>query len=186
MRLSVIWHNIFRGRKKGEDRIIDFLRAVPIFAELTESELRILEQNVYLRRYTDGEPVFKEGDPSLGMYVVKGGAVDIVRQVRADQPMCLATLTPGDFFGELGLIDDAPRSASAVARGATEAIGFFKPDLMRLVHQKPDFGLKIFLSVAKTVSARLRRADEELDPHLVKHRGESRAPATGEGERRAP
>lgn len=112
--------------------------------------------------------------------------MDIVRQVRADQPRHLATLTPGDFFGELGLIDDAPRSASAVARGATEAIGFFKPDLMRLVHQKPDFGLKIFLSVAKTVSARLRRADEELDLLLVKHRGESRALATGEGERRAP
>ena len=180
MRLSVLWNNIFRGRKREEERIIDFLRAVPIFAELSQGELRILEQKVYVRRYTDGEPIFKEGDPSLGMYIVKDGAVDIVSGAHAGQSVLLATLTPGDFFGEQGLIDDAPRSASAIARGATEAIGFFKPDLMTLIRQKPDLGLKIFLRVAKTLSARLRRANEELDRFHSRQEAEAGAAVRSE------
>src|SRR5256885_8989111 len=55
----------------------------------------------------------------------------IIRQLPGGEPRLIATLTAGEFFGELGLIDDAPRSAAAVAHDATETIGFFKPDLDR-------------------------------------------------------
>ena len=139
------------------------LLKIPIFENLSLRELRFIEKLIYVRKYASGEPIFQQGDPSLGMYVVKTGAVKIIRQLPGGEPRLLATLTAGEFFGELGLIDDAPRSAAAVAHDATETIGFFKPDLMSLIHRRPDLGLKILLSVATTLSARLRHAHEELE-----------------------
>ncbi len=172
---DTIWGNLFRRHKKGEERIIDFLRAIPIFEDLSDNELRVIEQSVYIRRYVKGESIFKEGDPSLGVYIVKDGAVHIIRQVPNGPPLHLATLTAGDFFGELGLVDDAPRSATAVADDAVEAIGFFKPDLMAVIRQRPDTGIKIFQSMAKTLSARLRRTNEELYQLSMKQQKEARA-----------
>jgi CRP-like cAMP-binding protein len=170
--LDTLWGNIFRHRLKGEERIIDSLRAIPIFGELSDRELRIVEKLVYIRRYADGEAIFGAGDPSLGMYIVKAGSVHIVRDIPGAQPKLIAVLTAGDFFGEMGLIDDGPRSASAFAYGATETIGFFKPELMSLTSRQPQLGLKIFLRVAKTLSARLRETHQELDEHFRKHEKE--------------
>ena len=163
MIIDSLWDNIFRGRQKGAERTVDLLLRIPIFENLSLRELRFIEKLVYVRRYVSGEPIFQQGDPSLGMYIVKTGAVKIIRQLPGGEPRLIATLTAGEFFGELGLIDDAPRSAAAVAHDATETIGFFKPDLMSLIHRRPDVGLKILLSVAATLSARLRHAHEELE-----------------------
>jgi CRP-like cAMP-binding protein len=167
--LDTLWGNIFRHRLKGEERIIDSLRAIPIFGELSDRELRIVEKLVYIRRYAAGEAIFGAGDPSLGMYIVKAGSVQIVRDIPGAQPKLIAVLTAGDFFGEMGLIDDGPRSASAFACGATETIGFFKPELMSLTSRQPQLGLKIFLRVAKTLSSRLRETHQALDEHFRKH-----------------
>jgi CRP-like cAMP-binding protein len=166
MIVDTLWDNIFRRRQKGERRILDFLAETPIFENLSLRELRTLEKMVYVRRYIAGEPIFHQGDPSLGMYIVKSGAVRIIRQFPEGQARIMATLTIGEFFGELGLIDDAPRSAAAVAQEVTEVIGFFKPDLMALINQTPALGLKILLRVASTLSARLRRTHEELEQLL--------------------
>ena len=63
----------------------------------------------------------------------------------------------------MGLIDDSPRSASALAHGDTETIGFFKPELLNMSSRQPQLGLKIFMSVAKTLSTRLRQTHQVLD-----------------------
>ena len=167
MTIDTLWGNIYRGRQKGEKPTVDFLREIPIFENLSERELRSIEKMVYVRRYTAGEAIFQQGDPSLGMYVVKSGTVEIIRHLPEGQHRLIATLTVGEFFGELGLIDDAPRSAAAVAHDPTETIGFFKPDLMTLLYRKPDLGVKILLSLAKTLSARLRCTHEEIEKLLL-------------------
>jgi CRP-like cAMP-binding protein len=108
------------------------------------------------------------------MYVIKHGGVNIIRECPGGAPTLLATLTSGDFFGEIGLIDDGPRSASAIAYGATEAIGFFKPDFTTLIQARPAIGLKISIRLGKTLSARLRRTNEELQQLHLQRRQESR------------
>lgn len=162
MMFDGLWAAFVHGPKKGADRLRDFLRTVPLFEELSDRELQLLTPKIYLRQYMDGEAIFQEGDPSLGMYVVLSGTVRIVHQPKDGPATVLATLAPGAFFGELGLLDDAPRSASAIACGATEALGFFKPELIEVVKRYPDLGMKIFLAVATMISGRLRRTNEEL------------------------
>jgi len=154
--IDALWGNIFRRQEKKEQQILDVLRAVPIFQGLSTRELQTVQKLVYIRHYADGETIFSTGDPSLGMYIITTGAVHILREFPGAQPKLIAALTAGEFFGEMGLIDDSPRSASAVAHGDTEAIGFFKPELLDASSRQPELGLKIFLGVAKTLSTRLR------------------------------
>jgi len=161
--IDALWGNIFRRQENKEQQIFDVLRAIPIFQGLSSRELRTVQKLVYVRHYADGETIFSTGDPSLGMYIIRSGTVHILREIPEAQSKLIAALTAGEFFGEMGLIDDSPRSATAVAHGNTEAIGFFKPELLNASSRQPELGLKIFLSVAKTLSARLRLTLQELN-----------------------
>lgn len=164
--IDTLWGSIVRRHAKKEQLVFDALRAVPMFHELSDRDVRTVQKIVYVRYYTDRETVFSAGDPSLGMYIINAGAVRIIREIPLGQQKVIAELTAGDVFGEMGLIDDSPRSATAVVHGTAEIIGFFKPELLNMSLRQPQLGLKIFLSVAKTLSARLRLTHQQLDELL--------------------
>src|SRR5262245_51046487 len=109
-----IWGNVFR--KKRKDTLGEILRFVPLFRELTPKELKILERVVHIRTYKAGEPVFLETEPGAGMYVIRSGRIDIVADFEAQHPLILSDMEAGDFFGEMALLGDTSRSATAVAR----------------------------------------------------------------------
>jgi len=157
---DIFWRNIFR-RKDKDDGLKPLLRRTPLFSNLSDRELEKVERIVHRRTYSGGEVIFRQGDVGVGMYVIKSGGVDIV--YRADGlTQKLAHLEAGDFFGEMALLDESPRSASAVACGPTEAIGFFRPDLLDLVERAPRLGVKILLNLAQLIAIRLRKANEAL------------------------
>src|SRR5689334_1977139 len=95
--------------------IVAALRAVPLFAALTEVELEALAGQIVRRRVTRNEMIFGQGDAGDGLYVVVNGLVGISRQGPDGDELLLALCEPGDYFGDLALVDGAPRSASAVA-----------------------------------------------------------------------
>jgi CRP-like cAMP-binding protein len=159
---SAIWKNIFSGLgvKKGSTE--EVLRNVPAFSELNARELKEVAAIVHRREYRSGEPVFAQGDPGLGMYIIQDGEVSILLEDKEGRKRELAVLTDGDFFGELGLLDESPRSATAVCRTDCLLIGFFRPDLFELIERKPGLGIKIVLKLSEIVAARLRKVDTEL------------------------
>src|SRR5579884_1017466 len=126
MKIDGIWGNIFRLAPRQET-LTDILQNVPLFRQLTPKELRILEGLVHIRTYDTGEEIFVESEPGAGMYVIRNGIVDIKLKHRSDQPLILAELQAGDFFGEMALLGDNTRSATAIARERSELIGFFHP-----------------------------------------------------------
>jgi CRP/FNR family transcriptional regulator, cyclic AMP receptor protein len=161
MKTDGIWSNIFRLGKQQES-LAEILQKIPLFQDLTAKELKILERLVHIRTYRPGEPVFVETEPGAGMYVIRHGRVDIVLNHRSDNPLTLAELEAGDFFGEMALLGDTSRSATAVAREQSELIGFFHPDLIEVVNVHPAMGAKISLGLAKTLAARLRYTNSQV------------------------
>jgi CRP-like cAMP-binding protein len=156
-----IWGNIFRlGPNK--QTLTHVLHAVPLFQDLTPKELRILESLVHVRNYQSGESVFRETEPGAGMYVILSGHVDIRLDDNEEQSLVLAELQTGDFFGEMALLGDGARSATAVCRGETELIGFFHPDLQEILNLHPIMGAKIAFGLAKTLAERLRYTNGQL------------------------
>jgi CRP/FNR family transcriptional regulator, cyclic AMP receptor protein len=129
---------------------------------LTPKELRVLELVVHTRTYEAGEPVFVETEPGAGMYVIRSGRIDIVLNYKAENPLILSELEPGDFFGEMALLGDTARSATALARQRSELIGFFHPDLIEIINLHPGMGAKISIGLARTLAERLRYTNTQL------------------------
>ena len=152
---SPLWENIFKKRTDESETVLA-LQGVPIFQELDKSELREIEHLVHHRTYTAGETIFSQGQPGLGMYIVLSGKVNIVREAEDQNKLVLASLTQGSFFGDMSLLDDAPRSATAEAAELSQIIAFFRPDLFDLLNRKPKTGIKIITGVANVIATRLR------------------------------
>src|SRR5436305_15283566 len=113
MKADGIWSNIFRLGPRTQP-LGEILQNIPLFSELTPKELRVLERVVHTRNFLPSETVFVEDEPGAGMYVIRSGRIDIVLQHQSDQPMILAELETGDFFGEMALLGDSARSVTAV------------------------------------------------------------------------
>ncbi len=159
---NALWKNIFSERVVREGSIEEVLSKVPAFAHLSPRELKEVAAIIHRREYRSGEPVFYQGDPGLGMYIIQDGSVSIQITGKEGEAREFAVLSDGDFFGELALIDESPRSADAVCKTDCLLLGFFRPDLFELIERKSQLGLKIVLKLAEIVAQRLRTTDKEL------------------------
>jgi CRP-like cAMP-binding protein len=102
--------------------ITDALAVIPFFAGLEPAALERLAASMRTRRFRRGEVIFHVGDPGDALFVIITGEVKISLPSETGDEAILATLRPGEFFGELALLDGAPRSASASAMVATETV----------------------------------------------------------------
>lgn len=100
-----------------------------------------------------GQIVFREGDDGAEMYIIESGAVDILRAARGREP--LATLGPGDFFGEMAILEDQPRFATAVARAPTKLLRIDRAAFPGVIAGNVEIAIRIMRKLA----GRLRRAE---------------------------
>ena len=104
----------------------------------------------FLRVYSRDEVVFEEGEQGEEMFIIYRGKVKIAKRSNKGDEKTLALLERGEFFGEMALIDNAPRSASAIAKeDGTELIILDKPKFTYMVQQLPDFSLAIMRKLAQ-------------------------------------
>ena len=156
--MKAIYQNYFK-KSNNVNPIIKVLTNVPIFEHLTEKELSEVLRLTHERTYKKDEHVFKKLAPAEGMYVILDGGVLITD---SDSETIFATLESGDFFGELALLDEEPRSASAISTMPSRLIGFFRTDLLTLMKRSPELGNKILLNLSRVLGERLRRTNQEL------------------------
>jgi CRP/FNR family cyclic AMP-dependent transcriptional regulator len=157
-----VWGNGIFKKKKKEDDIFKILKQVPLFSDLTPKELTEVEKIVHRRKYKKNETIIRRGDPGLGMYIIIEGSVEIVDEDEKADKRTLAKLSDGSFFGDMALLDEDPRSASAIASVDSEVMGFFRPDFLDLIYRKPKLGIKVLLALARVTGARLRQTNELL------------------------
>ena len=101
---------------------MESLARIPFFAGLDQAALERVAAGTRTRRFRRGEIIFHAGDPGNALYLIVSGHVKISLPSEEGDEAILATIGPGDVFGELALLDGAPRSATATALLATEAV----------------------------------------------------------------
>lgn len=158
-----LWTAIFsRGGHDQTREMLDFLGESPLFAALSTRELRNLFGILHHRTYQDGEPVFLKGQPGAAMFIIKTGKVNVIDYGQDSRETVVATLNPGDFLGELALLDDSPRSASAMAVEPTDIYAISRTDLDHLLTTSPQIGLRVYRALAVIIGTRLKNANVQL------------------------
>jgi CRP-like cAMP-binding protein len=110
------------------------------------------------RTYCAGDVIFSEGAPSDAAYLVVSGTVEILAGFGSPQPRSIAVLGKGKYFGEMGAIDNHPRSATAVARGDVECMSVNREEFMDLLLSRPQEAIDLL----KILFERLREANRKM------------------------
>ena len=134
---------------------------IPLFEELNRREQQEVNAVLQHKDYKKGELVFQQGNPGTGLFVVMMGSVD-VQQDDDGTILHLVSAKPGEFIGELALLDDFPRTASAIAVDETSVVALYRTDLLALSEGHPRLGVKILMQLSQIVAERLRRANRAL------------------------
>lgn len=156
-----VWSYIFRS-KRDEKSLPELLSALPIFENLSGAQLRFVTRILHERTYRKGEVIFNESEPGAGLYIIVSGRVAISKLIEGSEPALLAEFQEGNFFGELALIEEVPRSATAVAAEKTELLAFPKPDLDRLIERQPQLAVKILYNLSRLIAQRLLQANANI------------------------
>ena len=130
-----------------------FLARVPLFSACTSDEIAAIESVAQQQSYAPGQIIVTEGTPGHAFYAVVSGRVEILRDGRS-----LGAFGPGDFFGEMSLLDQAPRSATIRAIEPTTCLMLSSWDFKALLEKHPSIAIKLL----EVLSRRLRVADERL------------------------
>lgn len=138
------------------DDQLSSLRSVPLFRDLSDSELKKVMKLLHERHYKPDEIVFREGQTGAGMYIIKSGEVEIIARLEDGSEKPLVALHDRQFFGELALLEHAPRSATCVVRKPTVLLGIFQSDLELLVDRNSRLGAKVIWNLARLTGMRLR------------------------------
>jgi len=141
---------------------LEALAKIPLFAELDEPELDEVARVALKETFGPDDIVFREGETGDKLYLILEGQIKIMKLVPGKGGKILTTLKPGDFFGEMALIDEAPRSAGAVAEGAATLLAIKKPELEALLEGSPSVAAKIYKFFVKTLNERLRATNEKI------------------------
>ncbi|HEU5438222.1 MAG TPA: Crp/Fnr family transcriptional regulator [Ktedonobacterales bacterium] len=150
-----------RAGMSGERHSIG-LAQVGLFAGLDADGLRQLASALRRRTLSGGDVIFHRDDPGSVLYVIRAGRVKICVIGPEGQEIVLALLVPGDYFGELALLDGQPRSATAIALEPTELLALQRADFLRAVEQHP----RIAVHVIQVLVHRLRQTDEMVEDLL--------------------
>jgi CRP-like cAMP-binding protein len=132
---------------------LDTLADVPLFDGLPRRHLRRIAKLARIRRFAAGSVLVRAGDPGRSFYVLLDGEAKVVRPGTRSRRLGI-----GDYFGEMALLDDAPRSADVVADGEVLALMIDRPGFTKLLRAEP----ALSLTLLRTLAARLRAAETSL------------------------
>lgn len=141
----------------------ELLKKVYLFNDLTQAELDKIMALAYQKSFKNEEAVFQEGEIGDAFYIVESGQVRISTMVPGVGEEALKILRPGDYFGEMALIDDFPRSAAAIAHeGEVQLLAIYKRDFKKLLAEDKEMAYKLMSVFIKTLSTRLRDTNDKL------------------------
>jgi CRP-like cAMP-binding protein len=140
------------------------LKQIGVLSALDDAALAGLAAVLEERECADGQTIFAEGDPGDAMFFISAGTVRIEKRTGADATVAktLAVLEAGNYFGEMSLFDQKPRSASAVAAGSTRLLRFSQTAFDALPKQGSQAGMSVLFAMIRTSGERIRRLNAQV------------------------
>jgi CRP/FNR family cyclic AMP-dependent transcriptional regulator len=136
----------------------DVLASASLFSELSRRDLKRLAAATITRAYKKGEVIVKQDENAVAFYLITKGRVNVVRGAKDESQTALAALGPGEFFGEMAILDSYPRSASVVAVEDTECLVLSRWDFLAEVRSNPNIAVQML----PVLSRRLRKLQQDI------------------------
>jgi len=142
---------------------MDLLRKTDLFKGLSKEELGKITGISAKESYPVNQPIFAEGDHGDKFYLILNGEVRISKMIAGVGEEALKVLKKGDYFGEMSLIDDEPRSAHAFSNSAAaDVMVIDRHDFLKLLNDDKELAYKLLWSIVRTLSQRLRETNEKI------------------------
>jgi CRP-like cAMP-binding protein len=121
----------------------DLLKQTPLFAELSAGDIDILAQSTRIQTYRTGQVILREGRVGAAFFVLVSGRVEVVQGISSSEPVVLATLGTGEFFGEIATMKHVTRSASVRALEETTCLVIWRLDFDSYIRQFPEVAARV-------------------------------------------
>lgn len=154
MGIKDLFFGFFLDSRRKEK--LDFLRRIPLFEDLKDRQLSHVLQHLYQKEYQSGEFLFEEGDIGRALFIVESGKVELTKKTPDGKSKSLAVVGPGSFFGEMALLEEMPRSASAAALEPSRLHLFYKSKLEAFLERDSEAGVVFMSKLSQVLSSRLR------------------------------
>ncbi|HEY7168040.1 MAG TPA: cyclic nucleotide-binding domain-containing protein [Candidatus Binatia bacterium] len=145
---------------------LELLENVSLFHGLSQRQLGKLLVKLFEKEYAPGEIIFRQGDAGKAVFIVFAGSVLIVRSTHHGEEE-LANIKPGGYFGELALIDDQPRSATARTAEGTVLLILYKSDFDDLIEGQRVIAIHVMGNLLKALAGYVRSSRHTSDPAIV-------------------
>ncbi len=138
-------------------QVNDFLRKVSLFEDLDDRSINAIANAVVEQSYAPGQEILREGDSGVGVFIIRSGRVEVL-QKRGGEPVKLGEIGPGDFFGDMALLDDFPRSATVRTLDPTTCLGLTRWHFRGILESHP----QIALAILPVLTKRIRNAEKAV------------------------
>jgi CRP/FNR family transcriptional regulator len=138
--------------------IDEFLQTVPLFKELDKKQRGVIARTVFERKFDAGDAIVREGEMGVGVFMIRKGKVAVTKEQDGRDDEQLATLGPGEVFGEIALLIDMPRTATVRALEPTEVLGLTAWNFRAELQKSAELSYQLLRILAR----RLADANEEL------------------------
>ncbi len=132
-------------------RILEVLKKVPLFTGLDKHNLEVLSKVITERHFEAGDTIVHQGESGIGFYVVESGKVEIIQE-KGGEKKKLNELGEGEFFGEMALFDETPRTATVVALEPTNCYVITRWNFMGTLESSPTLAIQMLQVVMKRIS----------------------------------
>ncbi|MCK4936838.1 MAG: Crp/Fnr family transcriptional regulator [Elusimicrobiales bacterium] len=150
---------------------INFLKNIRLFCGINEKDLIYILESLTERIYLKGETVFTQGDIGRALFIIVSGKITLtVFDKETKKTKQIAEVHPGEMFGEMALLEEMPRTATATAAEDTKVLMMFNSKLENLFLSKPKIGIIIATQLAKVMSSRLRAKIETAEAMVMRNR----------------
>jgi len=152
---------------RDKDSIIKLLKGMVMFDELAGDEFLVAASYMNLYELKKGEFLFKEGDTGDYVCFVASGGIDVLKESITGKRVVISTVKQGYSLGEMSVIDETYRSASAMARENSSLVVLARNGFRIILDNHPEIGIKMLKGIARLLSRNMRKTSERLADYML-------------------